>query len=85
MMKISRLTTIDNPNNYFDEPEEWEAWENATGMRATRMIGRFAYTSDQLSVEENEAEMERAIDDIIKHDPTGVFVKVSTTLDRVWA
>ena len=84
-MKICRLSTTDNPHNYFKEPDEWEAWENATGMRATRMIGRFAYTSDNLSVEENEAEMERAIDEIIKYDPTGVFIKVSSTLDNVWA
>ena len=54
-------------------------------MRATRMVGRFAYTSDNLSVEENEAEMERAIDEILKYDPTGVFIKVSSTLDNVWA
>lgn len=84
-MKISRLSTVDNPHNYFKEPDEWEAWENATGMRATRMIGRFAYTSDNLSVEENEAEMERAIDEILKYDPTGTFIKVSSTLDNVWA
>lgn len=84
-MKISRLSTVDNPHNYFKEPDEWEAWENATGMRATRMVGRFAYTSDNLSVEENEAEMERAIDEILKYDPTGVFIKVTSTLDNVWA
>ena len=85
MMRISRLSTRDNPNDYFNDPDQWEAWENATGMRATRMIGMFARTSDQLSVEENEAEIERAIDDIVKYDPTGTFIKVSTTLDRVWA
>ena len=84
-MKISRLSTIDNPNSYFKEPDEWEAYENATGMRATRMLARFAYTSDKLSVEENEAEIERAIDEIIKYDPTGTFIKESSTLDRVWA
>lgn len=85
MMKICALSTIDNPNSYFQEPEEWEAYENATGMRATRMLGRFAFTSNQLSVEENEAEIERAIDEIIKHDPTGTFIKESTTVDHVWA
>ena len=84
-MRVCALTTVDNPHSYFKEPEEWEAWENATGMRATRMIGRFAYTSDQLSVEENEAEFERAIDEIIKYDPTGTFIKESSTIDHVWA
>lgn len=84
-MKICALTTKDNPYSYFKERDEWEAYENATGMRATSMIGRFAYTSDQLSVEENEAEIERAIDEIIKYDPTNMFVKETMTISRVWA
>ena len=84
-MKIHALTTVDNPYSYFRNNDEWQAYENATGLRATSMLGRFAYTSDQLSVEENEAEIERAIDEIIKYDPTGTFLKESTTLNHVWA
>lgn len=84
-MKIHALTTVDNPYSYFQNNDEWQAYENATGLRATSMLGRFAYTSDQLSVEENEAEIERAIDEIIKYDPTGTFLKESTTLNHIWA
>lgn len=83
-MKIHALTTRDNPYSYFNEKDEWEAYENATGLRATSMLGRFAFTSDQLSVEENEAEIERAIDEIIKYDPTNTFVKETTTIRQIW-
>ena len=83
-MKICALTTRDNPYSYFNERDEWEAYENATGLRATTMLGRFAFTSDQLSVEENEKEIERAIDEIIKYDPTSMFIKETATLNRVW-
>ncbi len=83
-MKMSALTTRDNPYSYFDEQEEWEAYENFTGNRATRMIGRFAFTSDSLSVEENQLEIDRAIDEIIKYDPLNVFLKETKEVDGIW-
>ena len=83
-MKCCALTTKDNPNSYFKDYDQWLAHENATGFRATKMVGRFAYTSDQLSVEENEAELERAIDEIIKYDPTDTFAKETLTINEVW-
>lgn len=77
-MKICALTTKDNKHDYFKEPDEWASHEAATGNRATRMMGRFAYTSSDISYEENAKEVERAIDEIIKYDPLGIFVKVTT-------
>ena len=83
-MKMSALTTRDNPYSYFDEQDEWEAYENFTGNRATRMIGRFAFTSDNLSVEENQLEIDRAIDEIIKYDPQNIFLKETKEIGEVW-
>ena len=83
-MKMSALTTRDNPYSYFDEQDEWEAYENFTGNRATRMIGRFAFTSDNLSVEENQLEIDRAIDEIIKYDPQHIFLKETKEIGDVW-
>jgi hypothetical protein len=83
-MKIYALTTRDNPYSYFKEKDEWEAYENLTGNRALTMLGRFAYTSDQLSVEENEKEIERAIDEIIKYDPTNTFIKETGEIKEIW-
>ena len=84
-MKISALTTKDNPYSYFDERDEWEAYENYTGNRATRMIGRFAKTSDDLSVEENQLETDRAIEEIIKYDPENIFIKETKEIGSVWS
>lgn len=83
-MIISALTTKDNPYSYFNEQDEWEAYENYTGNRATKMVGRFAHTSDNLSVEENQAEIDRAIDEIIKYDPQKIFLKETKEIDTVW-
>ena len=83
-MIISALTTKDNPYSYFNEQDEWEAYENYTGNRATKMVGRFAHTSDNLSVEENQAEIDRAIDEIIKYDPQKILLKETKEIDTVW-
>lgn len=77
-MRICALTTKDNPYDYFKYPDEWTSYEVLTGSRVYNMLGRFAYTSGDISYEENAREVERAIDDIIKNDPVGVFVKVTT-------
>ena len=53
-----------------------KAYENSTGCRAQKMMGRFAFTSDSLSYEQNAKEVERAIDDILEHDFVGIFKKV---------
>ena len=76
-MKICGLTTKDNKWDYFKQHDEWEAYENITGQRATRALGRRAFTSNDLSYEQNAREVERAIDDILADDVVGEFVKVS--------
>lgn len=75
-MKVCRLTTVDNPYDPFEQEDEWFAYDNLNGSLCQKMLGRFAYTSDSLSYEENNKEVERAIDDIILHDHGAIFKKV---------
>ena len=77
-MRICALTTKDNPYDYFKNPDEWASYEVFTGSRVYNMLGRFVYNSSDISYEQHAREIERAIDDIIKHDPIGIFVKVTT-------
>lgn len=77
-MRICALTTKDNPNDYFKNPDEWASYEAFTGCRVYTALGDHAYTSSDISYEANAREVERAIDDIIKNDPIGVFVKITT-------
>ena len=76
-MKICALTTKDNKNDYFNQPDEWLAYEQLTGGRVLSALGDNVFTSDALSYEENAKEVERAIDEIIKNDPFDQFVKVA--------
>jgi len=45
------------------------------GYNSCAYLARIARISDQLSDAENEQELERAIDDIVKYDPLGIYKK----------
>lgn len=71
-----RLTTVDNPYDPFDEFTQWFLFDEEKGYHTTSYLGRVARTSDQLSDEENNKEIERAIDEIIKYDFQNIYRKV---------
>ena len=70
------LTTHDNPYNPFTQFSEWFLFDTEKGYNSCAYLGRIARTSDQLSDEENDAEVERAIDEIIKYDPFNIYKKL---------
>ena len=70
------LTTIDNPYNPFTEFSDWLMYDNLKGYCSSNYLARIARTSDQLSDEENNQEIERAIDESIKYDFLGIYEKV---------
>lgn len=70
------LTTVDNPFDPFDQFLSWFRYDQDKGYNSCSYLDRIARTSDQLSDEENEQEIERAIDEIIKYDPTNIYKKV---------
>ena len=70
------LTTVDNPYNPFEQFTSWFLFDEEKGYHSSAYLGRIARTSDQLSDEENNQEIERAIDEIIKYDFTNTYRKV---------
>lgn len=70
------LTTIDNPYNPFEQFIPWFLFDVEKGYNSSSYLGRIARTSDSLSEEENDREVERAIDEIIKYDARNIYVKV---------
>jgi hypothetical protein len=71
------LTTFDNPYNPFEQFTSWFLFDVEKGYNSCSYLGRIARTSDQLSEEENELEIERAIDEIIKYDFRNIYKKVT--------
>lgn len=76
MAKETMLTTVDNPYDPFEEFTQWLLFDNEKGYGTCDYLGRIARTSDQLSQEENDEEIERAIDEIIALDFRNIYKKV---------
>lgn len=74
-MKVM-LTTIDNPFNPISDFKNWFAFDCEKGYNSCAYLGRIAKTSDALTEEENDEEIERAIDEIIKYDFLGIYKKI---------
>ena len=77
MAKKCMLTTIDNPFDPFEQFTSWLRFDEEKGYYSCSYLGRIARTSDQLSDEENDLEVERAIDEIVKYDFRNIYKKVT--------
>lgn len=73
------LTTFDNPYDPFDNTTEWFLFDVEKGYNSCAYLARIAKTSESLSDEENNCEIERAIDEIIKYDFMNIYKKVKRT------
>lgn len=76
MANTCMLTTIDNPYSPFEQFTLWMLFDSEKGYNSCAYLGRVARTSDQLSDEENDLEIERAIDEIVKYDFMNIYKKV---------
>lgn len=70
------LTTNDNPFDPYNQFDSWFMFDVDKGYNSCGLLDRVARTSDSLTEGENDAEIERAIDEIIKYDPLNVYRKV---------
>ena len=78
------LTTIDNPFDPFEDFTSWYLLDTEKGYNSCSYLGRVSYTSDELSDAENEEEIERAIDEIIKYDFMNIYKKVTKETKKEW-
>ena len=76
-MSQCMLTTFDNPYDPFEQFDSWFLFDVEKGYNSCAYLARIARTSDGLSDEENDQEIERAIDEIIKYDFMNVYRKVT--------
>ena len=70
------LTTIDNPYDPFEQFESWFLYDTEKGYNSCSYLARIAQTTDDMSEIERNAEIERAIDEIIMYDFTHIRKKV---------
>jgi hypothetical protein len=76
MDTVSMLTTIDNPFNPFTQYEEWYNYDVSKGYNTCSYLARIAKTSDELSDADEFLAIDQAIDEIVKFDLLGNYIKV---------
>ena len=76
------LTTFDNPFDPFVQFDQWYQYDLDNHHDCCSLLDRNVHTSDQLSDLENEQEVERAIDEIIKYDFQNKYKKSCVTAEK---
>lgn len=76
MIKTCMLTTIDNPFDPFNQFTSWFLFDVEKGYNTCGLLDRITKLSDDLTDNEYNIEIERAIDEIIKYDPFNIYIKV---------
>jgi hypothetical protein len=69
------LTTVDNPWDPFTHWDEWFAWDEAAGYHTCAFYARIVRTSDELSEGDQVVALERALNEIISENITGLYKK----------
>ena len=70
-----RLTTFDNPYDPFSDYDHWFLYDVEKGYNSSALLDRIANTSPDMSDNEYNEEIERAIDEIIRYDFMNLYKK----------
>lgn len=76
MSRECRLTTIDNPYDPFEQFDQWFLFDNEKGYATCAYLGRIVNGLSKISDEDDEENVEEAIDSILKNDFLGIYKKV---------
>ena len=71
------LTTTDNPFNPFEDFSSWFMFDIEKGYNTCGRLMRIANIPDDFTEQEEDEEIERAIDTIIKYDVLDIYKKVT--------
>lgn len=72
------LSTVDNPYNPFSHYDEWYMWDTTAGYNSAGLLARIAKHSDSLSEPDQDAEIERAIQEICRENVSGMHIRVTS-------
>lgn len=75
-MTLHMLSTSDNPYDPHTQFSEWYAWDERAGYSTTSYLARIAKTSEELSEADYDLAIEQAIDEIVRENIWGIYIKV---------
>ncbi len=76
MANACMLSTLDNPYDPFEQFTSWLLFDKEKNHNSCEILARTVKLADDMTEKEINEETERAIDEIIKFDPFGIFIKV---------
>lgn len=82
MNGVSMLTTIDNPYNPYTQYDAWLSYDEQAGYYTNEYLARIANTNPTMTDKEVDEAIESAIDEIIKIDPLGIYVKMAKNSEK---
>lgn len=77
MAEALMITTKDNPYDYFKNFDQWYIYDVSHGYNTCGRLARNCFTSQYLSDADNQAEINRAVQEMFKYDFVGMYKIVS--------
>lgn len=74
--KHHMLSTIDNPYSPLTQWDRWYNWDVAAGYHTASFLARVVRSSPALSVADEEEAIEEAIDEIVRENVLGRYIKI---------
>jgi predicted lipase len=71
------LTTIDNPWNPWNNWDEWRAYDEGKGYHTLSYLARVSVFSFDLSEADQDLAVDQAIDEIVKLNLDGRYIKIT--------
>lgn len=83
MQTETMLTTVDNPYNPFNDFTSWLMFDIEKGYQTCERLAKVVKLSDEMTQNEIDEEIDRAMDEIIKEDFLNLYVKAFDTSEDV--
>ena len=78
------LTTLDNPFNPFVDFSSWYMFDCEKNHNTSSRLARIAILDSEMTQQERDAEMERAMNLIVKYDLEDLYVKGTEEQIEKW-
>jgi hypothetical protein len=76
-MAVTFVTTLDNPYDYFTQFDDWYAFDTEKGYNTCAYVARIAKTSSEMSDSDYENAVNDAVNEIVRLNITGNYVKTA--------
>ena len=72
------VSTSDNPYNPFTDYDDWFVFDQRMGYNTPSFLARIVITSDELSDTDQRLALSEAVDEIVKENVLGIYIKVKS-------